>query len=193
MNLQPGDILAFSGHDWFSYMINLATLGRPGVGASHVAIVGASAYNETRSLIYESTTLCKTPCYYQRKCVSGVQAHLPTERVSTYPGTVKVYRLVEPLTGIESKALTRFLRHHIGKGYDSIGAFRSRSFGFWARFWQRKASLESIFCSEYCMAALKSIGRINDDDPSFWNPNRMIQHLLDSDVLHALEPLANND
>lgn len=185
-NLEEGDIIGFRGRGPLSWMVNWGTWGGPR-GISHIAIVGrdilGAGRDPTQILIYESTSLCKVPCHYQRTRTEGVQAHHPRRRIPTYKGKVTTYRLMTPLCLHEKRQLGEFLYGHIGTQYDSIGAFRTRSLGFWERWLYPRPNLEALFCSEYVAAALKDLGRVAIGNPSHWNPNRLLRYLLRENVV----------
>ena len=71
--VQPGDIIGFSGECLTSDLINIATYGIPRWGISHVGIMGEAT--DGRFLLWESTTLDGLPCEITGKPFFGTQAH----------------------------------------------------------------------------------------------------------------------
>lgn len=169
--LKPGDLIGFSGHNLVSATINLATYGIPFWHLSHVGIVGE---HDGELLLFESTTLNETPCVIQRRQVAGAQSHRIASRIAGYRGKVWHYPLSRPLLPFEFNRLNKFLRRYIGRDYDTIGAFRAGGIGWsWIESKLHEQNLESLFCSEYCVAAHAHVGVFRTDHAGRWNPNRL--------------------
>ena len=99
------------------------------------------------------------------------------DRLAAYKGRAWLYPLYRPLFDAEQQKLNAFLRYYIGTKYDSIGAIRSGGkFFSWFESLLHEENLESIFCSELCMAVQEHIGLIETNNVSRWNPNRLIKH-----------------
>ncbi len=170
---KAGDIIGFSGDSWLSAGISVATLGIPFWDLSHVGIVGE---HEGELLLFESTTLNDSPCVIQGRSVSGVQSHRIDECVRAYRGKAWLYPLYRPLYLQESKRLSAFLIEHLGRNYDTIGAFRSGGKVFsWIESLLRRQDFSSLFCSELCAAAFQCTGILPTDNASRWNPNRLVR------------------
>lgn len=187
MNLQPGDIIGFTGHNWISWGINLATFGIPWWSISHVGIMGE---HNGRLLLFESTTLNSDPCEITRQPIAGSQAHYLDTRLRGYDGAIWHYPLYRSLYDHERKRLNEFLVSTIGLPYDTIGAFRSggRTFS-WIESMLFEQDLHALFCSEWCAAAHAQIGLLPTDSASKWNPNRFIRYQRRAGVLKKPERL----
>ena len=128
-SFRAGDVIGFSGANWESDLINLATLGIPRISISHVAIVGPY---RGELVLFESTTLGDLPCIVRGEVFHGTQAHRIEDRLESYHGKAWHYPLAKPLRFSEADHLGHWLIHHVGIAYDEIGAFRSggESFGW---------------------------------------------------------------
>lgn len=172
--VQPGDIIGFSGDGLISDVINIATYGLPRWGISHVGIMGEAS--DGRLLLFESTTLDGFPCEIAGKPFNGAQAHTLETIVEAYRGKVWRYSLYRKLYENERHRLTEFLMRTIGTPYDEMGAFRSGGEGLsWIESLFREQDLTRIFCSEWCCAAHTAIGIFQTDNVSRWNPNRFVR------------------
>jgi hypothetical protein len=182
-DLLPGDGIGFSGCDPASIAVNLATWGVPFIGLSHFAIVSTHPHGKRGLVLWESTTLCRQPCLVQHRVVSGVQCHRARARIAGYCGRVYHYPLSRcariklmqaELGDIPSKlTLNDWLLSLAGTGYDSIGAFRSRSTPLgWLERRLSTESKHSLFCSELVACAWKLCGLWSPPDCRF-NPNRL--------------------
>ena len=171
--VKAGDVIGFSGDNWLSAGINLATYGIPFWSLSHVGILGE---HKGELLLFESTLLSNLSCVVQGKPVEGTQAHRLDECIEAYGGKIWQYPLYRPVYPFESKWLSEFLLSYLGKKYDTIGAFRAAGVGWsWLESKLRRQDLSSLFCSEYCAAAHASIGVFQTDHVSRWNPNRLVR------------------
>lgn len=172
--IQPGDIIGFSGECLTSDLINVATYGIPRWGISHVGIMGEAA--DGRLLLWESTTLDGLPCEITGKPFFGTQAHVLETIAEAYRGKVWHYPLTRSLYDNERERLTRFLMDTVHTPYDKMGAFRSAGVGLsWIESLFREQNLAQIFCSEWCCAAHTAIGIFRTDNVSRWNPNRFVR------------------
>jgi len=170
---KAGDIIGFSGDNWLSAGISVATLGIPFWDLSHVGIIGE---HKGELLLFESTTLNDSPCVIQKERVRGAQAHRIDDRVQAYRGKVWLYPVYRPLYAYEGNRLSEFLIEHLGRDYDAIGAFRSGGNVFsWIESLLRRQDLSSLFCSELCAAAFQCTGILPTDNASRWNPNRLVR------------------
>lgn len=170
MGIKAGDVIAFSGANYISDMVNLATWGIPRWGVSHVGIVA----DVDRLLLFESTTLDEVPCEIMQTSFSGTQAHVLN--FDRYKGRVWHYPLYRTLYKRESERLSSFLLGILQTPYDELGALRS------ARPVFRGQDLSSIFCSELVAAAFAKVG-ILPTNASKWNPNRLIRSLRRREIL----------
>lgn len=173
--IKTGDIIGFSGRNWRSAAINVATGGIPLWGISHVGIIG-HAKGQGLAL-FESTTE-GPPCTVTDKSIAGVQAHKLSDVIEQYGGRVWHYSLYRHLYPHESRRLNAFLETMVGRSYDTLGAIRS---GGWlyalANSLFRGQDLSEMFCSELDAASLSRIGVFPTANASRWNPNRFIRAL----------------
>lgn len=171
--LQAGDLLAFSGTDLLSRIVQLGTFSR----FSHV---GICARWGDRLLLFESTTLNPEPCAILGRRLDGVQAHCPWQRICAYPGEVWCCRLVsqERLKPDESRRLTDFLAELLGKQYDTPGALLSGTRLLKRRWWASREDLARLFCSELCTAALKHVRRFPLVNASAVNPSELVREAV---------------
>ena len=131
-----------------------------------------------RMLLFESSFGSTVPCYVHGRCRDGTGARIPADVVEAYKGKVWHYPAEQAMSPIKSAILTWNLLKNCGKPYDAIGAFRSGGVGFsWFESLFRKEDLSSLFCSEYCVAALKYIGQ-ELGSASKWNPAKMVRALM---------------
>ncbi|MGE3317201.1 MAG: hypothetical protein AB7O26_18950 [Planctomycetaceae bacterium] len=188
MKFQAGDIAACYGACAASRLIELGTASplaprRLRFGPSHVAML----CEHRDSLIWvESTALCRRACRIQKRIVRGTQAHDPLDRIHDYTsgaGHVDIYRLspIHALTRDESRLLEKVLIRHfvrIGIDYDLGGALLSGTRLFrWSRLFPG-ADLQSLFCSELVAATLMRLGRMNHENPTRYNPARLLRELV---------------
>jgi hypothetical protein len=167
--VQPGDIIGFSGEGWVSIFINCVTYGIPLWSISHVGIVGE---HDGKLLVFESTTTNDVPCEVTGKCIAGSQAHNLQHHIDHYKGRLWHYPLSRSLYHHELKRLKTFLHKTVGLSYDNIGAFRAGGVGFsWLESQLLEADLHSLFCSEWCAAAHAEIGVFATDNVARWSPN----------------------
>jgi hypothetical protein len=182
------DLAACYGSDLVSRAISWGTASllaprRLKYGPSHVAVICEFRGNP---VWIESTTLCRHPCAILGEKISGVQAHLPEERIDDYVshgGHVDLYRLspIDRLSKTESQLLTRILvRHFIGRRvtYDTGGALLSGTRIFKRTRLLPGADLNELFCSELAAKVLMRLGRMNRDNPTKFNPACLLRRLV---------------
>jgi hypothetical protein len=173
--IKTGDIIGFSGRNWHSAAINVATGGIPFWGISHVGIIG---HAKGQGLVLFESATKGVPCEITGKPISGVQAHKLSDVVEQYSGRVWHYSLYRHLYPHESRRLNTFLQSMVGRPYDTLGAIRS---GGWlyalANSLLRGQDLSEMFCSEFDAASLSRIGLFPTANASHWNPNRFIRAL----------------
>lgn len=173
--MEIGTVVAFWGTDWLSRLISWSTWG-----PSHVGII---AELNGQLVLFESTTLCKTPCLIQGKCVSGVQAQNIEDRVKQYRGgSVKYYPLHSHLNlnETESTKMSNFLISQIGKEYDKKAAVLSASH---ILKYFPNPDLDTIFCSALVARALMISGRMPWANPETYSPASLLRTLKKSAIL----------
>lgn len=186
--MQAGDIVGWSGRNFTSAFINLATWGLPLVSISHVGIM---AEYRGRLLHFESTTLSDLPCAIQGRQVKGTQAVDLADRLKTYRGRAYHFPLYRSLYPHESRRLTQWLVSRIGLEYDAKEAVESGGlFGILAEGAHRwrivrglRGKPRSYFCSEEDAGAISAIGLWPTDDAAKWNPNKLVRHYRRNDIL----------
>lgn len=190
---RAGDQLYFFGTDPLSRAIAYRTCSwwqwLKGPVFSHVAICADVEIKGERPQVwlFESTTLCSLPCLMQHKPVSGVQCHMPDERVKEYPGSVWRLRLTQPLTCDQSGELSDFLRSEVGKPYDRDRAALLASWHLWAAPFLEPTP-NARFCSELVGEGLKRVSRIGaDHDPESLSPNSLASLQLHSGAVWPLD------
>lgn len=203
MNFEPGDLLLFYGRDFSSRVIEWATRGPSHVGivCPHETGAGAEVRRETpaprpdrappptdvnagrsersRTLLFESTTLCDLPCALSGRTIRGVQAHDPLERIACYHGAVARLRLARAwrLNRHEIALLHQWLMNVASEPYDLRGALVSGTRLFKWSLLMPYPDLESLFCSELCAAALMRLHRMPLENPSVYNPASLVREL----------------
>jgi len=172
VKFDAGDLLIFYGRDLTSRIIEWATRG-----PSHVGII--CPHGEQGPLLFESTTLCETPCVLKGHCVQGVQAHEPVSRIAEYPGAVARLRLTQAwrLSAAEIGLLHDWLMHVAHEPYDLRGALVSGTRLFKWTALTPYPDLESLFCSELCAAALMRLSRMPLENPSVYNPASLVREV----------------
>jgi hypothetical protein len=180
--IKSADLIGFSGRNWVSAGINIATYGIPFVGISHVGIMAHA--DDGRLLLFESTTMDPLPCEIRGRTFEGTQAHRLDEVLRLYRGRVYHYPFYRLLYGHEDERLTRFLMDTIGTPYDLMGAFRSAGVGLsWVESLFRGQDLTSIFCSESVAAAYSTVGVFAAGNVSRWSPNKLIRRCRRDGIL----------
>ncbi len=179
--IKIGDVLAFSGDNFISDCVNIATYGIPRWSLSHIGIVGE---HHDRLLLFESTTLDEYPCEIKHVNFAGVQAHTVELAIRRYKGKVWHYPLYRELYNSEKRRLKEFLLKYIDVPYDSLGAFRTAGVALsWIESIFREQDLNSIFCSEYVAAAYSVMGLCPTSNVSRWNPNKLVRRLKKREIL----------
>lgn len=150
---KAGDLLLFSGANWPSRLICLATFGP----YSHVGIIGPDG------LLYESD--------------DGVRAIDPQAKIDSYQGSVWLASLTRPLYGHEVERLQQHLVGHLGKPYDLAGAIRANKFTAFLSSLLRTPDDSAFLCSELCASALNEIGLCPNSNAERWSPNSLFRFL----------------
>lgn len=181
MLLKPGDVLGYTGREWISAAINLATGGVPGWSINHVGILAYAKNGQV--YVFESTAFPVRPCDVTGNLVHGVQGHNITS-IDLYGGRVWHYPLYRDLYQHETDRLTDFLYEHLGTPYDKPGAARSagKLFSLVESIF-RGPNLDYIFCSELLAAAYATVGLSPTDNVSRWSPNKLLRKLRREGVL----------
>lgn len=168
-----GDILGFSSHSLDGVLINIGTYGLPFWSLSHVAIVGEYA---GRKLLFESNVIPEQKCVVQNAYVCGTQAVEIEHKIETYKGKVWHFPLYRTLYDFEHARLDAFLIEYLGRNYDDSGAVDAAGkVASWLKGIRREASLNTLFCSEYCCAAHTAIGLFQTANVSRWSPNSFVR------------------
>jgi len=175
--MQPGDIIAFSGKGHFSELIKWTTRSQ----VSHVGIVYESKVlfpngpQQGRVVdVMESTTLHKDPKTGQR--VAGVQRNRMSLRVRYYEGMIWWLPLgKESRSKLKLKAFTDFLLHSEGKNYDMPQAIMSAldamdGVEILDLTTYNQEDFAAFFCSELAAAALEAGGVIKKINASEVTP-----------------------
>ncbi len=155
---KSGDIIAFSGRNFLSDIINIGTYGIPRWSISHVGIA-----------VREFSFLEALPVGVRESCLDDIEQ---------YNGRVWIYPLYRKLYKHEEKRLLKLLYDAVGIPYDKLGAGRSAGFLFasiQALF--RGQDLSTFFCSELIANKLSEIGIHPVTNASKWNPNRLVRDL----------------
>jgi len=174
--IKAGDVVGFSGDNWISALVNVATYGVPFWSLSHCGIMAYAA--DGRLMLFESTQLDDLPCEITGKVFHGTQAHELEHVVRVYKGKVWQYPLFRSLYPAEDQRLTEFLMSVLHTPYDQMGAMRSAGIGLsWIESLFREQDLASIFCSEMVAAAYSTVGLCATDNVSRWSPNRLVCRL----------------
>jgi len=175
--MQPGDIIAFSGKGNFSEIIKWVTRSE----VSHVGIVFESKVlmnNEAQEGkivdIFESTTLYEDPV--TGKNVSGVQKNRMSVRLKYYDGDMWWLPLSEKVRDrLDTRRFINFLLHHEKKEYDLPQAVRSAldtldAAPIVGKVTHNREDFASFFCSELATAALEYSGAISNINSSEVTP-----------------------
>lgn len=188
MQFRPGDIFACYGADLTSRIIQAGTYWpiaprRLRWPPSHVAIAAWDADQAVRW--FESTTMTHRRCLIRHTHVQGVQCHPVADQIENYidaGGRVDVYRLVDidALDEWEAWHLSRLLCRFVEDGarYDALGAALSGLRVTQLLHLLPGADLETLFCSEVISAVLMRLCRMNRDNPTRYNPGRLLRTLL---------------
>lgn len=181
IEIKAGDFIGFSGRDLMSAVINVGTLGIPFFGLSHCGIAVSDPETPDNLMIFESTTISPGPCAFTRERTSGVQAHRLPWRIENYEGKVWHYPLSRTLSEAQRGVLWRSCLDDLGKDYDYLQAFRSRSLGFG---WLEKAlygkeNLTSVYCSEFVASKYRELDVFRTGNVSRWSPNRLSRSLIE--------------
>jgi hypothetical protein len=187
MVLKPADIIGYTGLEWVSGAINLATGGLPFWSINHVGMLAHE--KNGRLYVFQSTAYPVRPCDVTGNLVKGVQGHDVTS-IDLYGGKIWHYPVYRELYTHESDRLTEFMYSHLGVPYDTPGAARSGGkllASIEALF--RRPNLELIFCSELVAAAYAAVGLSATDHSSKWSPNMLLRRLRRDGVLLKPERL----
>lgn len=168
--------MGFSGRNLSGLIINLGSFGIPFYDFSHIGIV---ANYMGRNRLFESTSLNSLPCLIQGKPVSGSQCQCLDSRIRGYRGSVRRIPLKTPLTDKQSSRLTEYLVKNTGTPYDYLGAERSGG-KLWAQMHRllHPEDAKSLFCSEWCVLAMREIDVFRATNASAWNPNSLYRAVV---------------
>lgn len=180
-SVQPGDVIGFAGCSSIAVIIQLCSLGLPGITPHHLGIA-CRLKRKRRPFIVESVAGLREPCDVTGKVLDGVQAHYLRHRVTSYEGRVYLYRLKPPLDWYGVLDLAKFCELNLGVAYDGFGAIDARDTP-WAMTHRPEEDVVSYFCSEWVAACLRVCGRFSTDNVSQWSPRRLCQRLIRLGVL----------
>ncbi len=181
-SIRSGDVIAFSGKDFLSAVIQVGTFSLPRRGLSHCGIV-SEIHGEP--VVYESTSFGRPACYRQGQQVSGVQAHRLDDMLE-FVGDQDVwhYPLRRALYPHEADRLAWALDSLLGRPYDLPSAVRSGGLVFNVlQSVLRREDLSAIFCSELVCSSLVDCGVFLTRSASRWSPNKLIRALLRQGVV----------
>lgn len=183
--MQPGDIIAFSGKGYFSEIIKWSTRSV----VSHVGIIFeskvllADGAQEGKVVdVMEATTLYENPRTGRK--TSGVQRNRLSDRVNFYDGDMWWLPLSAAKRGdLDIKAFTNFLMHQDNKEYDMPQAVKSAldamdNVRFLKKATYNTEDFSSFFCSELATAALEASGAIGNINASEVTPIDLCQFNL---------------
>lgn len=168
--------MGFSAFSLTGVLINIGSFGIPFYGFSHIGIV-ASYFGRNR--LFESTTFNTSPCLIQGKSVSGSQCQSLDIRIRSFQGSVRRIPIKNPLTLEQGTRLTEYLVSNTGKPYDYLGAERSGG-KLWAQMHRllHPEDTASLFCSEWCVLAMRETDVFRSTNASAWNPNSLYRAVV---------------
>lgn len=174
MPIKSGDIIAFSGSDYVSNIIKVATFGP----IHHVGIV-LEMHGEL--LLFESIGSLggRPPCLDAGEVVTGVQMHRLQDVLDFVKGQ-KVYHLPlrRALYPHEVERLMYWLYSKLGTPYNMAGAERSAGLIFrLLSSVMEQENLSSLFCSQMVAAALLDTGVFSTYNVDKFNPNALCRAL----------------
>jgi len=178
--IRPGDVIGFSGRNWISAGINVATFGVPLWGISHVGIVGHWRRDSLEVEYYPSL-----PTLFDSTRGHGVRSRDLYSSINSYNGRVWLYQISRPLFLNESRRLTARLNRLLGRKYDTVGAMRSG--GLLTKTISaliHGEDLTSLFCSEFVAEQLSYIGMFPTANASRWSPNHLIRKMRRMGVIN---------
>lgn len=177
-NLKVGDLIFFYGRDTVSRTISFWTWGGP----SHVGIVasddGIGVPNATGQLVlFESTTMCPTPCLVQQKPTHGIQVQNIQDRIAQY-GTAPVYLKLREECAFSPTEVNKFhvfAKRMVGTvDYDMPAAIRS---GTNIVKYLVQPNINTLFCSATVARLLMLMNKMNWANPEIFTPGGL-KHLL---------------
>jgi hypothetical protein len=185
--MQPGDVIAFSGKGQFSEVIKWATRS----GVSHVGVILQSKlliedkpqeglFNQ----IIESTSL---------NGFSGVSISRLSDRLATYDGEIWWLPLSDACRSrLNIKKFYDFLLHQEHKPYDTPQAVKSAldaldAVPLLGRLTYNVEEFSAFFCSELVAAALEAGGAVKSINASEVTPIDLCMFNLYKDKYHQLK------
>jgi len=174
--MQPGDIIAFSGHSRFSRLIKLATDSN----VTHIAIVCLSQVEHHGSTTVEIMESVKEDiCPVTGLPVTGVTRNRMSTKLASYHGDVWWIPLSRQTRAkLDYSAAINFLMSVEGRPYDMPQAIQSGLDLLDPCDWVTHAveDYSAFFCSELAAAALKYGGVLNPEfNPSESTPVDLIR------------------
>ena len=159
-NMQPGDVIAFSGKGYFSEIVKFATkspISHVGIVLKSKLMLGNSPQAGYFNQIIESTSL---------EGFSGVSITRISDRVNTYDGSIWWLPFSEESRrGLDLQKFYNFLLHQNGKQYDMPQAIKSA-----LTLFENKEDFSKFFCSELAAAGLEFGGAIKNINASEVTP-----------------------
>ncbi|MCX5962966.1 MAG: hypothetical protein NT070_07390 [Cyanobacteria bacterium] len=155
LQIRPGDIIVFSGQDFSSHIVKIATKS----DYVHVAIVLSVEDNRDDGnciLLAESHIDTSLASIGTRECRKGAQIQWLEQRLQTCKGPVRWSKLNPELNSAETVKLQGWLWEieQSQVGYDYLQAIGS-GIGFF-----NAADFSALFCSELVTLALQIVGRV---------------------------------
>jgi len=136
--IQTGDLIAFDGKGWISWVIKRWQR----YPISHVGVV-VNIDAQGRVMVMESTTL---------NGKKGVQLNRLSKRVKGYKGTVNWFPLHRKTRDkLDVTAMQNYLWEQDGKPYDTKQAIKA---GLWS--WTTRENGSELFCSELVAGAWRA-------------------------------------
>ena len=168
--IQPGDVIAFSGLDISSETVKLAT----GSTVSHVGIILDLTMQGDRlqPLVMESSPI---------EGFNGVGIQPLATRVSGYAGPIWWLPLKPAVRRqLKLSKFQQFLKQQDKKPYDPIQAINSglklfRKIPLLGRATANQENFDQLFCSELAAAGLKNAGVLPSVNPSEMTPHDLCQ------------------
>lgn len=194
--IQPGDVIAFSGKSHFSNIIKWATRST----VSHVGIVfetkvsfGGQAQDGKIVEIMEATGLRRNPD--TGKDVAGVQRHRMSTKLMYYEGDIWWLPLsAECRSRFDFSTMTNFLMHSEGKEYDSAPVVISAAIDaldgrFTGGLSKNEEDFSAFFCSELVSAALEAAKVMENVNSSEVTPIDLCRFKIFADDYYQLKGL----
>ncbi|MDJ0599008.1 MAG: hypothetical protein QNJ37_09245 [Crocosphaera sp.] len=181
-NINPGDVIAFSGNGLDSKIIRWFTRSP----YSHVIVVLDTKNTDEKPkeiLIAESTTYTTVPNFNEQKCIKGVQVHLLSHWLDAYKTCGKAwwFPLKQKLSQDKITQMQSWLWHHYHSQtpfacHKSVVAGLTRNKYFDSEIPEKLTKTNTgFFCSELVTEALQIAGIINCKiNPAYQTPKDLM-------------------